>query len=139
MPSFVNMLSCKLHVLRTSCTASKHRAVEHLWQATFAEYGVIRQQHSQFCCVEQVKLVSLQTDKRKMQARAKLGEMLASGLQALVMDTAALSRQSKGLDSQLANIKHLSEKTSGQLVRSAWVFSNALGIPSPLSDNAADR
>lgn len=69
-----------------------------------------------------------------------IGVILACVLQALVMDTAALSRQSKSLDSQLANIRHLSEKTSGQLVRSAWVFSTALGIPSPLtSETAAER
>lgn len=67
------------------------------------------------------------------------GVTLACVLQALVMDTAGLSRQSKSLDSQLANIRHLSEKTSGQLVRSAWVFSTALGIPSPLSDTSAER
>ena len=60
-------------------------------------------------------------------------------MQALVMDTAGLSRQSKSLDSQLANIRHLCERTSGQLVRSAWVFSTALGIPSPLSETAAER
>lgn len=59
-------------------------------------------------------------------------------VQALVMDTAALSRQSKSLDGQLANIKHLSERTQGQLVRSSWVFSNALGIPSPLADTAPE-
>ena len=66
-------------------------------------------------------------------------EALVCVVQALVMDTAALSRQSKSLDNQLANIRHLSEKPSGQLVRSAWVFSNALGIPSPLSESAAER
>ncbi len=60
-------------------------------------------------------------------------------VQALVMDTAALSRQSKSLDGQLANIRHLSERTQGQLVRSSWVFSNALGIPSPLADTASER
>ncbi|DBA96228.1 hypothetical protein WJX82_006128 [Trebouxia sp. C0006] len=60
-------------------------------------------------------------------------------IRALVMDTAALSRQSKSLDGQLANIKHLSERTQGQLVRSSWVFSNALGIPSPLADTASER
>lgn len=61
------------------------------------------------------------------------------GLQALVMDTAALSKQSKSLDGQLATIKHLSEGTQGQLVRASWVFSNALGIPSPLADTAVER
>ena len=70
---------------------------------------------------------------------AALGVILACVLQALVMDTAGLSRQSKSLDSQLANIRHLSEKTSGQLVRSAWVFSTALGIPSPLSETSAEH
>ena len=60
-------------------------------------------------------------------------------LQALVMDTAALSKQSKSLDSQLANIRHLSERTQGQLVRSSWVFSNALGIPSPVLDSGTEH
>ena len=66
-------------------------------------------------------------------------EQVYMWVQALVMDTAALSKQSKSLDGQLADIKHLSERTQGQLVRSSWVFSNALGIPSPLADTASER
>ncbi|KAK9829135.1 hypothetical protein WJX72_004082 [[Myrmecia] bisecta] len=76
-------------------------------------------------------------DKVKQQSRHS--QSLEDIVRALVLDTAALAKQTRSLDSHIHKVTRSNGKLQDALERSCFVFSSTLGIPPPIPLTSSGR